>query len=497
VNAQLILKFAVITVLLLIGCDAPNAEFVYSQRTGDLISQARAPVEDTVDGHFGTPSQLIAWLRFSDAAIRFGRLQGQVMGPGSSSSRFKVSLDLSSVEDDLTADDLEGLGLLWITGKYTDAVTENRKGKETRIDFQATGFDASTLELSVNAQLESPPDSGDKFLIVGHVLLHGQKNYMHHCMHCHGVTGDGNGPTANYLNPRPRDYRLGIFKFTSTKQADRASRDDLKRIVRRGIHGTYMPSFMLLEEEKLDSIIEYVRWLAIRGEFEKILVTELAADYSKEEFNKQRQRWKDSGRNPDDDPLNDLKGFLDEDFRNSIDNAASNLDRLWARAEEKSSVVIPSIPRTDPEKDPHSIARGRELYLSAKTKCAGCHGIAGRGDGPQTESVQKNKLGKQYDEPGLFDDWGNKLKPRDLTRGIYRGGRRPIDIYRRIYAGIKGTPMPAFGGTALNDNEIWDLVNYVMSVPFPRRLPTSSPNSHGSTPTKSASKPALTASRSD
>ena len=496
-NARLISQFAIFAVFSLIGCDAPQAQFVYSQRTGDLFKDAQRKVEDTVDEHFGTPSQLIAWLRFSDAAIQFGRIEGHVTGPGSSSSRFEASLDLSSVEEKLTEDDLKGLGLIWTEGNNKDAITTNTKGEEIRMDFQVTGYAPSTQELSVNAKLSEPPNTGDKFVIVGHILLRGRKHYMHHCMHCHGVTGDGNGPTAEYLNPRPRDYRLGIFKFTSTKQADRASRDDLKRIVRHGIPGTYMPSFMLLKDKKLDSIIEYVRWLAARGEFEKILGTELAADYSQEEYDKQVEQWKESGRNPDDDPLNDLKEFLAEDFPDSIDNAASNLDRLWSRAEDAGSVIVPSVPRTDPEKDPHSIARGRELFLSAKTKCAGCHGVAARGDGNQTESIQKDKKGKEYDEPGLFDDWGRKLKPRDLTRGIYRGGRRPIDIYRRIYAGIKGTPMPAFGGTALKDHEIWDLVNYVMSVPFQRRVPASSPGSHGSEPKKLASKPAMTASGSE
>ena len=31
--------------------------------------------------------------------------------------------------------------------------------------------------------------------------------YREHCAHCHGITGDGVGPTAAFLNPYPRDYR--------------------------------------------------------------------------------------------------------------------------------------------------------------------------------------------------------------------------------------------------------------------------------------------------
>ena len=46
----------------------------------------------------------------------------------------------------------------------------------------------------------------------------GRKNglYREHCVHCHGITGDGMGPTAAFLNPYPRDYRPGKFKFKST-----------------------------------------------------------------------------------------------------------------------------------------------------------------------------------------------------------------------------------------------------------------------------------------
>ena len=43
--------------------------------------------------------------------------------------------------------------------------------------------------------------------------------YRRHCAHCHGISGDGQGPTAAILNPYPRDYRPGVFKFKSTYTA--------------------------------------------------------------------------------------------------------------------------------------------------------------------------------------------------------------------------------------------------------------------------------------
>ena len=55
------------------------------------------------------------------------------------------------------------------------------------------------------------------------------------------------------------------------------------------------------------------------------------------------------------------------------------------------------------------------------------------------------------------------IRPRDLTSDIYRGGRRPLDLYRRVTAGIQATPMPAF--IAVPEEDRWHIVNYVLSIP--------------------------------
>jgi len=57
------------------------------------------------------------------------------------------------------------------------------------------------------------------------------------------------------------------------------------------------------------------------------------------------------------------------------------------------------------------------------------------------------------------------IRPRNLRLGVYRGGRRPIDLYHRISQGINGTPMPNQEQT-LSAEEIWSLVFYVRSLPF-------------------------------
>src|SRR5205823_4042197 len=71
----------------------------------------------------------------------------------------------------------------------------------------------------------------EKGEIVERLLEGGYGLYRKHCLHCHGVSGDGNGPTAAFLWPRPRDYRPGLFKFTSTNSNQKPTRSDLERII--------------------------------------------------------------------------------------------------------------------------------------------------------------------------------------------------------------------------------------------------------------------------
>ena len=437
------------------GCgQGPEPEFVFTPRTDDLMREARDQVKGSVVEHFGTPNHLVAWQRMP---VDFGQIAGEVTDasqPGS--NQLPVSLTLSEEQQDRFAAGHASLarsGLLWTSGKYTAADLAFQV-----MNFQPAEGDPTTGSLAINANLEDPVDPGAKFLVVGETFQHGRALYMQHCVHCHGTSGDGHGPTAPYLNPRPRDYRLGIFKFTSTTASDRATRDDLARTIREGIPGTYMPSFLLLEDDELHAIIEYIRWLAMRGEYEKRLVDQLVTDYSNEAF-KERVEGGETAA----EIREELKEIVTDEWTDMVDTAADGLAQFWTRSEEPSSLVTPKTPRTEPTLE--SVANGRKLYLSDKTKCVSCHGITGRGDGPQAESYQKKPTGEEYDEPGLFDVWDNPIEPRNLTKGIYRGGRRPVDLYRRIHAGIKGTPMPAFS-TALTEAEIWDIVNYVMAVPY-------------------------------
>lgn len=455
-------------VLGLVGCDLqqvvppPEAVFAPDERIESLVRQARRPVVEMITERFGTPNRLVAWQLLP---IDFGRIEGRVVEaiPEADGTCWRLQVQLSRSADypkDWPGQPLKGVALSFVTFRG-ESVASGSFGDESGAGVALTvqRYDATSGILELAQRLGVAPSAGDEFVLVGDKLQRGRVAYMRHCVHCHGVAGDGNGPTAPYLNPRPRDYRRGIFKFTSTGPNERPTRDDLRRTIREGIPGTYMPSFFLLDEADVDAIVEYVRFLAMRGELERRLVDELILDYSTEAVTQRID-----GGETRSEILEELDAFVKERLPETAAFEAERIAQAWERAEQPETLVLPKRPRSPDTIE--SRARGRKLFLSKTLKCVDCHGPTGRGDGPMTEDYQRDpKTNEYYPFPGLVDEWGHPIRPRNLTRGIYRGGRRPLDIYRRIYVGIKGTPMPS-SAAALNDAQIWDLVNYVLSIPY-------------------------------
>src|SRR5206468_4641119 len=102
-------------------------------------------------------------------------------------------------------------------------------------------------------------------------LAAGSVAYRKQCLHCHGLEGNGRGPTGHWVNPPPRDYRQGVFKFTSSSQDQnerKPRREDLLHVLTTGIEGTSMPSFGLLARTDLEALASYVIFLSLRGEAE-------------------------------------------------------------------------------------------------------------------------------------------------------------------------------------------------------------------------------------
>ena len=47
----------------------------------------------------------------------------------------------------------------------------------------------------------------------------GGQVYALYCVTCHGATGDGQGPVGKTLQPPPRDFTMGDFKFGGDDQS--------------------------------------------------------------------------------------------------------------------------------------------------------------------------------------------------------------------------------------------------------------------------------------
>ncbi len=400
--------------------------------------------------------------------------------------------------------------------------------------------------------------------------------YRKHCLHCHGIAGAGDGPTAQYLYPKPRDYRMGLYKFTSTTTGAKPTRDDLRKTIRYGLHGSSMPSFeALMTDIEMEQVIDYMTFLSMRGEVERALLEEAVGADDK-----------------------DADTAISKD---TVAEIVTGVFEKWKNAE--TQVVAPPVARVAPSKE--SIHRGRELFLGLnktgnKVECAGCHGAKAKGNGASfiDEQVFQDVVFRQktvdlalarlfrekveaeafshgdghsveHKEPivsppaeigkflasnadiatrlrkdrsfyedlkdkdfqalladplkaeeighkavallpevadpafqpfwrskydlwvkGSLDDWGNPIRPANLNLGVYKGGRRPIDIYWRLSKGINGAKMPSHVPT-LTPEQIWDVVNFILALPYEPDLvrdkaPASAPT-HGPAVAQSSS----------
>ena len=84
---------------------------------------------------------------------------------------------------------------------------------------------------------------------------HGKEVYLRRCVGCHGPKGDGNGPAATFLNPRPRDFRDAVFKFRVTPSGALPTEGDLYRTITRGVRGTAMPPWHEIPEKQRLAVI--------------------------------------------------------------------------------------------------------------------------------------------------------------------------------------------------------------------------------------------------
>ncbi len=115
-------------------------------------------------------------------------------------------------------------------------------------DFAAKGF-----KLGPTSPREASPED----------MAAGKALYGELCSQCHGEQGDGQGVMADLLDPRPRDFRRGIYKIRRTPQGELPTDQDLFRIVGNGMPGTSMPAWRgLLSDVQIWQLVAYIKSFA-------------------------------------------------------------------------------------------------------------------------------------------------------------------------------------------------------------------------------------------
>lgn len=200
-----------------------------------------------------------------------------------------------------------------------------RINRKTAIRLIAPAFLILMFCLPAMGFAENEPQPPDP--VLKDKLELGKKTYYRRCVWCHGVKGGGDGPSADRLATRPRNFLQGTFKIRSTDSGELPLDSDLIKTVTNGLQGSAMPAWsQVLSKEEIEAVVQFV----------KTLVQDRSFDDEDEEVVVQ-----DFGTNP------------------------------WGN----SGPYYLGIPQED-------IAAGREIFL--KNKCFECHGGEGRGDGNPT-----------------------------------------------------------------------------------------------------------------
>lgn len=145
-----------------------------------------------------------------------------------------------------------------------------------------------------------------------------------------------------------------------------------------------------------------------------------------------------------------MPAFADvpEQERFSIVQYIKTFSKSWEAKENFGHPVIGApFPQQDFENYKPFIVRaekGRKLFIES---CLACHGSLGKGDGEGSVD--------------LTDDWGNPIRPADLTKRFIKSGKSVKDIYKTLLTGVNGTPMSSYKDV-YSDDQLWDLAAWVM-----------------------------------
>lgn len=229
----------------------------------------------------------------------------------------------------------------------------------------------------------------------------GKSLYTSACSSCHGKNGDGQGPIASSLEPKPRDFTKGVYKLRTTPSGIFPIDEDLVRTITEGLGHTAMPGWSSLDKSDALKLVSY-----LKDFYRKSLEEELKQKVAQGEL-----------------------------------EAEEVAEIMEARLTPGEPIDIPVPPPFSAK----SLENGKILFQ--KLECWKCHGQLGKGDGPSAANLK--------------DEWGQKIRVADFTRpdGMMRG-ENVVDIYTSFMTGLNGTPMPSYANV-VSPGEVWDLAYYV------------------------------------
>lgn len=112
---------------------------------------------------------------------------------------------------------------------------------------RATTTDSKSAKTSSGADMKQPMPNA----LTGNPVA-GERFYLANCATCHGAKGDGKGPRAYFINPKPRNFIDPSFTTTFNRPAIYAATS-------MGRLGTEMPAWSkVLNEQEIANVSEFV-----------------------------------------------------------------------------------------------------------------------------------------------------------------------------------------------------------------------------------------------
>ncbi len=137
---------------------------------------------------------------------------------------------------------------------------KNLSGKWFAVFLLLSGFVSPAFTQSEDGESASGGTAALSKMVRGGAEYRGQQIYQSACATCHGWGGDGKGPAASSLNPLPRNFTKGLYKFRTTAAGELPTDQDLFYIISNGVARSVMPPYKdLLSKQQIWDLVAYIK----------------------------------------------------------------------------------------------------------------------------------------------------------------------------------------------------------------------------------------------